>query len=97
MRILAIGDIHGCLTALDALLERVAPRPEDLLVALGDYVDRGPNSCGVLDRMIALHATGRLIALRGNHDVMMLGARAGDEFGAWLSCGGKQTLASYGA
>jgi serine/threonine protein phosphatase 1 len=96
MRTLAIGDIHGCRTALDALLGLVAVRPEDRLIALGDYVDRGPDSRGVLDRMLELRAAGRLIALRGNHDVMMLQARAGEEVGMWLSCGGRETMASYG-
>ncbi len=96
MRILAIGDIHGCHRALTALLDAVAPQPDDLLITLGDYVDRGPDSRAVLDQLIALHAGGRLIALRGNHDLMMLEAR--DRQGAsgmWLACGGRQTLLSY--
>jgi len=42
MRILAIGDIHGYLAALDALLAAVKPTPEDSVIFLGDYVDRGP-------------------------------------------------------
>jgi serine/threonine protein phosphatase 1 len=54
MRLLAIGDIHGCLTALDALLAAVRPRDDDLLVVLGDYVDRGPESRGVLERLLEL-------------------------------------------
>jgi serine/threonine protein phosphatase 1 len=96
MRVLAIGDIHGCLRALDTLLARVEPRPEDLLVTLGDYVDRGPDSRGVLDRLVALHRTGRLVALRGNHDQMMRDARRGrDEQRDWIACGGGSTLASY--
>ena len=77
MRTLAIGDIHGCLTALTTLLDFVAPAADDRLVALGDYVDRGPDSRGVLDLLIALHAGGRLVALRGNHDEMMTEAHAG--------------------
>jgi serine/threonine protein phosphatase 1 len=99
MRVLAIGDIHGCLVSLDALLAAVAPRPDDLIVALGDYVDRGPDSRGVLDRMIDLRSIGRLIALRGNHEAMMIGARDAwfDEGPTWLACGGRQTLLSYGA
>jgi serine/threonine protein phosphatase 1 len=44
MRVLAIGDIHGCIVSLDALLEAVAPKPDDWIVTLGDYVDRGPRS-----------------------------------------------------
>ena len=96
MRLLAIGDIHGCLTAFDALLELVSPQPEDQIVTLGDYVDRGPNSCGVLDRLIELHAGGRLIALRGNHDMMMLDIRCSGIDPFWLSYGGSTTLRSYG-
>ena len=46
MRTLAVGDIHGCSTHLDALLAVVAPTPADTLVFLGDYVDRGPDSRG---------------------------------------------------
>src|SRR5437660_645142 len=97
MRILAIGDVHGCARALTTLLSAVAPAPEDQLVTLGDYVDRGPNSRGVLDAILALHATGRLVALRGNHEQMMLNARlGGEDLELWLACGGSQTLASYG-
>ena len=95
MRLLAIGDIHGCLRAFNTLLDAVEPQSDDRIVTLGDYVDRGPDSRGVLDRLIALHATGRLVALRGNHDVMMLGAREGRNRG-WQAYGGKETLRSYG-
>jgi serine/threonine protein phosphatase 1 len=97
MRVLAIGDIHGCLTAFTTLLDAVAPRPDDLLITLGDYVDRGPDSRGVLDQLLQLHVTGRLVALRGNHDVMMLEARHNqEERPLWLAAGGQQTLESYG-
>ena len=76
MRILAIGDIHGCTIAFDTLLAQVAPQPEDLIITLGDYVDRGPDSRGVIDRILKLRETQQLIAIRGNHDIMMLEARA---------------------
>jgi serine/threonine protein phosphatase 1 len=95
MRLLAIGDIHGCLRAFTTLLDAVALTADDQIITLGDYVDRGPDSRGVLERLIALHASGQLVPLRGNHDAMMLEARAGHYLG-WLACGGKQTLASYG-
>lgn len=95
MRLLAIGDIHGCLTAFNALLDAVSPGPDDQIITLGDYVDRGPHSRGVLEHLLALQAGGRLIALRGNHDMMMLEARNGHDIG-WLAVGGKQTLLSYG-
>jgi serine/threonine protein phosphatase 1 len=97
MRILAIGDIHGCHRSLAALLDAVAPQPDDLLVTLGDYVDRGPDSRRVLDDLVALQAGGQLVALRGNHDLMMLEARHHQDVdGLWLVCGGRQTLLSYG-
>jgi serine/threonine protein phosphatase 1 len=97
MRVLAIGDIHGCLGPLDALLDWVAPGPDDLVVALGDYVDRGPDTRGVLDRLVGLKRAGRrLVCLRGNHEVMMLAARDGRaDLRMWLSVGGVQALASY--
>ncbi len=95
MRLLAIGDIHGCLRSLTTLLDAVSPQSDDQIVTLGDYVDRGPDSRGVLDRVIALHEAGQLVPLRGNHEIMMLEARTRRMRG-WLACGGKQTLASYG-
>lgn len=98
MRTLAIGDIHGCLTALTTLLDFVAAAPDDRIIALGDYVDRGPDSRAVLDLLIALHAEGRLVALRGNHEEMMTEAHTAaskDSRFMWLACGGRETLQSY--
>lgn len=98
MRILAIGDIHGYRVALDALLEAVAPTADDWIITVGDYVDRGPDSRGVLDRMLELQKTGRHVALRGNHEEMMMISR--DEPGLlpmWIMNGGQDTLASYGS
>jgi serine/threonine protein phosphatase 1 len=96
MRTLAVGDIHGCSAALDALLAVVQPTPADLLVFLGDYVDRGPDSRGVIDRLIALKQTHRVVCLRGNHELMMVEARRNpSELRNWLSVGGVQTMNSY--
>jgi serine/threonine protein phosphatase 1 len=96
MRVLAIGDIHGCSRALAALLAAVAPGPDDLIVTLGDYVDRGPDTYGVMDQLLALNRTGRLVALRGNHEEMMLQARHSHNwFKEWWDSGGKQALRSY--
>ena len=98
MRTLAIGDIHGCLTALTTLLDFAALAPEDRLITLGDYVDRGPDTRGVIDLLMDLHGKGWLIALRGNHEEMMIESRADEDTRRmWLACGGRQTLASYGA
>lgn len=96
MRILAIGDIHGCSIAFDTLIDAVKPQPEDKIVTLGDYVDRGPDSKGVIQRLIGLHDKGQLTALRGNHEVMMLQARKHNlKKSHWLGKGGDATLASY--
>jgi len=68
----AVGDIHGDLAALERLLGKLLPRlePADTLVFLGDYVDRGPNSVGVIERVTALEQSGpcQVVALRGNHE-----------------------------
>lgn len=53
-RLIAIGDIHGCSLALRALIEAIDPQANDTIVTLGDYVDRGIDSKGVLDELIAL-------------------------------------------
>jgi serine/threonine protein phosphatase 1 len=96
-RTIAIGDIHGCSAALAALIDAVAPCPDDTVVALGDYIDRGPDSRGVLDLLIALAGRCRLIPLLGDHEEMLLDAlRDKDALGRWLGCGGADTLRSYG-
>lgn len=96
MRHLAIGDIHGCLDALKTLVEYVALEPDDVLITLGDYVDRGPDTHGVLDWLIAFAAERPLVPLRGNHDIMMLTAREDDAaFENWIACGGDAALGSY--
>jgi len=96
MRIIAIGDIHGCSTAFDSLLAAVKLQPDDKIITLGDYVDKGPDSKGVLNRLIALHDTGQLVALRGNHELMMLRSRDNSKSELyWRRSGGDKTLASY--
>ena len=95
-RTLAIGDIHGCLTALDTLLDFVALTPLDQLIFLGDYVDRGPDSRGVIERVIALNLTEQVTCLRGNHEVMMRAAVDDwESLRFWLACGGLAALYSY--
>ena len=96
-RIIAIGDIHGCLLALNAILEQIEPERDDVIVTLGDYVDRGPDSRGVLDRLIALAGECKLVPIMGNHDDMFLQARNCTQLSAFLTMGGLTTLASYGA
>ncbi len=95
-RLFAIGDIHGCLTSLDSLLVSLELRPEDRLVFLGDYIDRGPNSRGVIERLLELERQGDHIFLRGNHEAwMMSGATNLSMFQSWCEVGGIETLESY--
>jgi serine/threonine protein phosphatase 1 len=95
-RTIAIGDIHGCSLALDALLDAIEPRPEDIIVTLGDYINRGPDTKGVLDRLIDLGRRYQLVPVLGNHDQKLLEARTGLHPTTWLGMGGIATLDSYG-
>jgi serine/threonine protein phosphatase 1 len=95
-RHLAIGDIHGCIRALTSLVEFVGLRPDDTIVTLGDYVDRGPDSRAVVDFVINLGKTHHLVPLRGNHEIMMLDSREKKSWlHAWMQYGGDATLLSY--
>ncbi|MBU4272751.1 MAG: serine/threonine protein phosphatase [Planctomycetes bacterium] len=97
-RTIAIGDIHGCLPALDTLLAAIRPRPDDTIVTLGDYVDRGPRSREVIERLMELRHQCRLVPLLGNHEEMMLQVIDGQSqlYVDWLLFGGEATLQSYG-
>ena len=95
-RLLAIGDVHGCTVQLDALWEAIEPTPSDTIVFLGDYVDRGPDSKGVIDRLIEWKKSFTLVCLRGNHELMM--QRSKDDLAErriWMQVGGADCLASY--
>jgi serine/threonine protein phosphatase 1 len=98
-RTIAIGDIHGCLAALEAVLAAVRPRAEDTVVTLGDYIDRGPDSRGVIERLLRLGRECRLVPLLGNHDEMLLKLYDGQSelYVDWLLFGGNATLESYGS
>jgi serine/threonine protein phosphatase 1 len=96
-RTIAIGDVHGCSAALAAILDAIRPGPADTLVPLGDYIDRGPDSRGVLDLLIALAGRCLLVPLLGNHEEMLFAAtRDREALRAWLACGGVASLRSYG-
>jgi len=100
--IYAIGDIHGSLRKLRALLARChghAQGRRASFVFLGDYIDRGPESAGVVRDLIALQARLRdqVVALKGNHEAFALDViDAATPAEHWLSQGGTQTLRSYG-
>ena len=97
-RLFAIGNIHGCSHALDALLSKIQPQSDDTIVTLGDFVDRGPDSKGVLDRLIDLSKRCQLVPILGNHDEMMLNARfSRSAFDGWMEMKGLTALQSYGS
>ncbi len=95
-RVIAIGDIHGCADALHGLVEVIKPTSSDTLVILGDYIDRGSNTKGVIDQLLDLDKRCDLIPILGNHEEMLLSVldgRAPKEW--WLQHGGRETLESY--
>ena len=97
MRRYAIGDIHGCAKALRSVIDAIDPQPTDELVFMGDYVDRGPDSRDTIDQIIALQARTQVVALRGNHEMMLLGIALNQlDDSVWLANGGNTTVASYG-
>ncbi|MDC0317247.1 serine/threonine protein phosphatase [bacterium] len=97
MRRFAIGDIHGCGKALRSVIEAIDPQPEDEIIFLGDYIDRGPDSRDTIDQIIELRTRTQVVTLRGNHEVMLMGvAMHGMDDSVWLANGGNSTLASYG-
>lgn len=104
-RVYAIGDIHGCLSLFDSLLARIdadsaARGAADVtLILLGDLVDRGPDSAGVVDRAIRLQESGGDVRwLLGNHEEVFLKALSGDPQAMryFVRIGGGPTIHSYG-
>lgn len=100
----AIGDVHGCSWLLDKVLQWVLSHAENhgdkrrIVVVLGDFVDRGPDSKGTIDRLINGLPDGfELVCLRGNHEQMMMDCIArGTGLDLWLANGADMTLESYG-
>ncbi len=92
----AIGDIHGHLGTFRALMHRLKLDPEDRVVCLGDMIDRGPDSAGVVD-YIRSHP--QIICLKGNHELMAIGSLQKDGdielWQPWLERGGRPTWGSY--
>jgi serine/threonine protein phosphatase 1 len=96
-RLIAIGDIHGHSLALKRLVEVIQPTERDTLVMLGDYVDRGPDSRGVIETLIELEHRCQLVPILGNHEELMLASRTSlHSENCWRHDGGDATLASYG-
>ena len=104
-RAYAIGDIHGRLDLLNLLIERVeqdiAERPQarNFIIFLGDYIDRGPESAGVIERLRTYRpANATPVFLSGNHEEVLLKILAGERgiFASWLKFGGAECAESYG-
>jgi serine/threonine protein phosphatase 1 len=105
-RVYAIGDIHGrkdkLLVLRAAIAADLAERPvaAAVIVHLGDYIDQGPDSAGVLDVLTGPAPTSgsRQVFLLGDHERMLVDALAGDRAAAtdWLWAGGREALASWG-
>ena len=97
-KIFTIGDIHGCISKLRELMGRIEIDPQrDTLVFIGDYIDRGPDTKGVVDFILSLkNRVANMICLLGNHERMFLDYLAGRDEELFLSNGGVSTLLSYG-
>lgn len=96
---IAIGDIHGCRRALESLLGLIQPATDQSIITLGDYIDRGPDSKGVINLLIEFGQSHELITLKGNHELLLEYALLGKpDYHFWISemVGGDATLASYG-
>lgn len=102
-RIYAVGDVHGRLDLLSGLLLRIEndlrarPAKDPILVFLGDYIDRGPQSRQVIDKLIELARTRQCVFLKGNHEEFLskfLQDAAG--WDVWVKNGGREALESYG-
>lgn len=104
-RVYAIGDVHGRLDCLNDILDQIATDDDGrgpartVLIFLGDYVDRGPDSRAVVERLMAAEASDTpCIFLKGNHEEMLLRAAKGDRsiLSTFDRVGGRETLISYG-
>ena len=97
-RIIAVGDIHGCGTALKTLLPQLELTSHDTLVLVGDIVDRGPETKLVIELLLEIRASCcEVVFVRGNHEEMLLDAvKKGPMTKMWLTYGGRQVLKSYG-
>jgi serine/threonine protein phosphatase 1 len=97
-RTIAIGDTHGHARALHGLLGAIRPTADDTIVMLGDYIDCGPDSRGVIELILELGKSCHVVSLLGNHEEMLLDVLDGledDDF--WRTvAGGEATLLSYG-
>src|SRR5688572_4873486 len=94
-----IGDVHGCFKSLKAIVEeKIQPSRQDKIIFVGDYIDRGPDSKGVVSYLMQLRLMGHnLVFLKGNHEDMMLRSATNKQMKKdWFYNGGMATLQSFG-
>lgn len=103
IRIYAIGDVHGRADLLASLLLQIEvdialhPVSRPIVVFLGDYIDRGPDSKEVLDLLVSPGRTPEMVFLKGNHETFLLNfLKTPALLDDWRQCGGLETLVSYG-
>ena len=97
-KIIAIGDVHGELAKLKQLFSKLSIEKEDTVIFLGDYIDRGPDSKGVIDFILSLKDKCNLVTLKGNHEEFFLETLKhpnGRMAQSWMQNGGLKCLASY--
>lgn len=96
-RYIAITDIHGELGKLNNLLAKIDIKPDDTFVFMGDYIDRGPDSKGVVERVIELSEKYNCITLIGSHEYALLHAKEDSYYNSlFWNYGGPETVQSYG-
>lgn len=97
-RLIAVGDIHGCITNLRSMVEdKIKLQADDKVILLGDYIDRGKYSREVVEYILSLIERGfDVIPLIGNHEVMLLDSADSRDLSTWLWNGGDETLRSFG-
>ena len=97
-RVFVIGDIHGCCkTFRKLILDKINIKKTDKIYCLGDYIDRGPDSKGVIDFIINMRKKGYMIhTLRGNHEQLLLDSENDEKsFEHWTKNGGDKALSSF--
>ena len=96
-RYIAITDIHGELGKLENLLSKIELYPSDIFVFMGDYIDRGPDSRGVVEKVIEISEKYETITLIGSHEYALLHAKQDDYYDyLFWNYGGPATVKSYG-
>lgn len=91
-----MGDVHGCLRPLRKLIDKISPTEADRIVFLGDYIDRGPDSKGVIEYLLDFQKKfPQAVFLKGNHEEMFLNFLSGQDQSIFLYNGGASTIESY--